>query len=1148
MLSRPHSPFKRSSRSPLRSGSPIRGMSSAKWFTASSNDDSGNNEYHRMNANVEQNHLPTAPSAVFAGPSTSPGGSPSQAAINPHLHQLSRAEHYDVVIEGEHGEAILTHLGGIVLDQSGGIEGSDAASKLSRSSSGSSITAIPTSRIPEKEKSAASSTKFESMLHELVQTEKSYVRRIEVLYQRYAVPLRQMARDRDTAIIPLYESQRLFGNIGEILGANMAFLRELEIYLSDRVKGKIEEGGCELGDIIYRNIACFSCYNEYFNNFEKAKHIEQSMMRNNRGFRDFIDRTKYSITGMGNIGLRELIMEPVQRIPRYTMLFDGLIRNLPTTDPNRARLEQAVVLAGRIASCEVDDKTKRAAVLWSFSRNVDGFPAGLISVHRQYIDCIDVDDFPIDVLGPSAMNTLLSPGTNTASGYRTIHCTLFLFDDVIAIAKRASSASCGRSLVGLDDLSKLADQMKTYTERSAIIKSPAKVELGFRGLIDVSEVRAIDMGGPDFQMLFMRPPSHISGDKWAGRAVRQYATVDAQSTQGPDPAFARQEKARFLDNLWRSQALFKAREHRSHVRALTVPSTSNEDKIRRVIYWNVYARRSYLAETHKSEVVLHVNLDGEADGLPFGHEEAPPSASVRIHSLDEDTAFCTYTASYKSVCSVADAGELHQVPLHSLSDEMFRTSKQLNRNALDGFDPRHGSPTTPGSSHRSGRALASGLEQFGRSLFGTPSSIRSAATGSDFFGVKRTRSKGSSQYTRNTSVSTRKTYSTAHTSSVGSRDMLQYSVNGRSDIRNGNGSPGTPVNDLQANIERYRNMSPRSNAEMATPTRHETSVLSSDASLRSSSHSPNGREGANSPVRRKPVPQSDRTPIRVPSGSKRELPVDATPTAKPAKRIAHGRDSVNGDTANDESISAPPSPSPTNYASAPQTPVRKDDINGNNKLGSVKPLSIRKDRGQQRQLNRSELMHKIQRDLDTLQRAYENTQSILANARNDMSSGRDAIVQIDDCFTELESTDETIQRLRKLMKECNQIETVLPQPATLIQPIISDEWKAEEIQKLQAQLANVERKCELLVSLERDGRLENTELHKAFNEELDRMYDDIQLPSVDEQVVKLRTEIRQAKSQRNEANLEKKALQRELALEKAQSEVWRATLIKHGLI
>lgn len=446
--------------------------------------------------------------------------------------------------------------------------------------------------------------KFEAMLHELLQTEKSYVHRIEVLYQRYAVPLRQMARDRDTAIIPLYEAQRLFGNIGEIVGANMAFLRELEGYISDRVKGKTGRANGELGEIIYRNIACFSCYNEYFNNFEKAKHIEQIMMRSNKSFRDFIERTKYSTAGLGNIGLRELIMEPVQRIPRYTLLFDGLIRNLSCTDPNRSRLEQAVVLAGRIASCEVDDKTKRAAVLWSFSRCVDGFPAGLISVHRQFIDCIDVDDFPIDVLGPAAMNTLLSPGSaSTQNHYRTIHCTLFLFDDVIAVAKRASSASCGRSLVGLDDLNKLADQMKTFTERSAILKSPPKVELGFRGLIDISGVRAVDMGGPDFQLMFTRPPTHISGEKWAGRPVRQYATIDALSDQGPDPSMARQEKQRFLENLWRAQALYKTREHRSHVRSQVLPSTLSNDKVRRIVYYNVYGRRSYLAEPYKVRTV-----------------------------------------------------------------------------------------------------------------------------------------------------------------------------------------------------------------------------------------------------------------------------------------------------------------------------------------------------------------------------------------------------------------------------------------------------------------------------------------------------------------------------------------------------------------
>lgn len=122
-------------------------------------------------------------------------------------------------------------------------------------------------------------------------------------------------------------------------------------------------------------MACFSCYNEYFNNFEKAKHIEQTMTKTNRAFRDFADHVKHSSSNLGNVSIRELIMEPVQRIPRYKMFLDGLIKALPPQyQAQRARLESAVVVCSHIANCEIDEKTQRAAVLWSFGRNVQGFP------------------------------------------------------------------------------------------------------------------------------------------------------------------------------------------------------------------------------------------------------------------------------------------------------------------------------------------------------------------------------------------------------------------------------------------------------------------------------------------------------------------------------------------------------------------------------------------------------------------------------------------------------------------------------------------------------------------------------------------------------------------------------------------------------
>lgn len=78
-------------------------------------------------------------------------------------------------------------------------------------------------------------------------------------------------------------------------------------------------------------------------------------------------------------------MEPVQRIPRYKLMLEGLIKYMVPTDPQRARLEESVVLASRIASCEADDKTKKAAVLWSFQRSVDDFP---VSFHAFFFFCM----------------------------------------------------------------------------------------------------------------------------------------------------------------------------------------------------------------------------------------------------------------------------------------------------------------------------------------------------------------------------------------------------------------------------------------------------------------------------------------------------------------------------------------------------------------------------------------------------------------------------------------------------------------------------------------------------------------------------------------------------------------------------------------
>lgn len=201
------------------------------------------------------------------------------------------------------------------------------------------------------------------------------------------------------------------------------------------------------------------------------------------------------------VGLRELLMDPVQRIPRYTMMFRStwrctflhvpaligaavMIKHMQPSDPQRAKLQEAEALASKIALCEADDTTKRMAVLLSLPRTIEGCPADIVSKSRRLIDIIDVSDVAL----PSASNESLPP----------LHCTLLLFDDKLMLLRRPSPHSSGRSLTGLDEVEK-ATKLGTLPSAGVLKKSG----LVCKGIFDLTEVVFTDVGGPS---TCTRPP------------------------------------------------------------------------------------------------------------------------------------------------------------------------------------------------------------------------------------------------------------------------------------------------------------------------------------------------------------------------------------------------------------------------------------------------------------------------------------------------------------------------------------------------------------------------------------------------------------------------------------------------------------------
>ncbi|KAG8763089.1 hypothetical protein FRC12_008720 [Ceratobasidium sp. 428] len=507
-------------------------------------------------------------------------------------------------------------------------------------SSLASLASAPSS-IPMSRSLSADAAVLSEVVTELVTTERSYLKRLCMLKSSYADPLRSFAKTRDTSIIDAYAAKTLFGNVDQLIPVSEAFLADLEVMLAGHGPG--------VGEVAvkhFRDLRAFDCYKLYYTKREEAQQIfeREVSKKSSTGFANYIDRIKYSTSDTKNrVGLRELLMEPVQRIPRYTLLFRTMIKHMPHSNPQRALLMEADAIASRIALAETDDPTRRAAVMHCLERSVESFPPGLISSTRVLVDCIDVMDIMGDSYGRGSGSGRGGHSTNgrgakqgAGSGPDVLHATLFLFDDKLMICKRSSTSVPGRILAGLDETEKVAKVGLglglgfrkalgggSVAGKAGIVGGGSG--LSCRGVVDVGDVVATDVGGIDLHM-YLEDPPRDQPDRWSGRSFRAFSTLAlaTPATSAHSDPFAKPQtdstpeiaKARFLENLWAVQARLRTRLERSialyggerEVGPATLART----------WWNLYSRTAFLSETKKPKVVVHIDAAGTADPLPFG--------------------------------------------------------------------------------------------------------------------------------------------------------------------------------------------------------------------------------------------------------------------------------------------------------------------------------------------------------------------------------------------------------------------------------------------------------------------------------------------------------------------------------------------------
>eukprot|EP00095_Tigriopus_kingsejongensis_P006553 maker-scaffold235_size242898-snap-gene-0.10 protein:Tk06553 transcript:maker-scaffold235_size242898-snap-gene-0.10-mRNA-1 annotation:"protein tag-52" len=164
---------------------------------------------------------------------------------------------------------------------------------------------------------------------ELLQSEKSYLRHLEMIREHFMDPLQVKSWLSQADFVTV------FGDIPAIIQVNKELLNSLE-----RSTDKIGQVFLELAPYL-------KFYSTYAQEFQSGAKLVEKYCDKSRPFRQFI--AEQESRPEVQLKLNALLITPVQRIPRYKMLLEDVIKNTPDCHPDKAHLQSALAQIDAVA-------------------------------------------------------------------------------------------------------------------------------------------------------------------------------------------------------------------------------------------------------------------------------------------------------------------------------------------------------------------------------------------------------------------------------------------------------------------------------------------------------------------------------------------------------------------------------------------------------------------------------------------------------------------------------------------------------------------------------------------------------------------------------------------------------------------------------
>ncbi|NXS95735.1 DNMBP protein, partial [Jacana jacana] len=196
--------------------------------------------------------------------------------------------------------------------------------------------------------------KRSKVIEELIQTERDYIRDLEMCVERIMVPLQQ-------AQMQNIDSDGLFGNIHMVISFSKQLLSTLET--SDAI-GPV---------FLTQRAEMESVYKVYCQNHDEAIALLETYEKDEKMQKLLLDlldslRNLYSEWGCTNyINLGSFLIKPVQRVMRYPLLLMELLSATPEAHPDKAPLT-AAVLAVKEINVNINEYKRRKDLVLKYRK------------------------------------------------------------------------------------------------------------------------------------------------------------------------------------------------------------------------------------------------------------------------------------------------------------------------------------------------------------------------------------------------------------------------------------------------------------------------------------------------------------------------------------------------------------------------------------------------------------------------------------------------------------------------------------------------------------------------------------------------------------------------------------------------------------